>query len=61
MQRIISNEDLGQFYPCHPVDLNPYCQIAKRGYNMSCDKCREGNWKGPYWHQFLLQDQKKGQ
>ena len=56
MSRVISSEDLGNVYPCPMVDVNPYCQIIKRGYNMSCERCLDGNWKGPYWEQFLRQD-----
>ena len=58
MKRITSNEDLGHTYPCNIVDINPYCQVTRRGYNMSCEECRKVNRNGPWWHQFLQQDKK---
>ena len=53
--RIITNEDLGKIVPCTKVDINPYCQVARRGYNISCDKCREKR----YWELFWRQDNRR--
>ncbi len=60
MERVITSEDLGRIYPCPEVDVNPYCQITRRGYNMSCERCRAGDRTGfPYWHRFLLEDNER--
>ena len=53
MQRLVTQADLGIVMDCI-IDVNPYCQVIKRGYNISCEECKRRH----LWEKFWRQDQK---